>query len=199
MVTLCPAGSTQPVAASGVAGLGAAATQIVCDILLTNVTRRREPAAPEGGGSEAAGAEEADDAGVAEGIRASVGATERALGDGVRAAVFAAFAAVAPPSTDAAAADDGRCPPAAAAVPAPFAPRAAQPAVSMMALSSTAAVVGAPDHRALPPFTVPAEHHQRPPCVHWLRTGDARRGRPITHFVFRIFRYQQAWVVSPRL
>ena len=202
MVTLCPAGSTQPVAASGVAGLGAAATQMVCDILLTNVTRRREPAAPEGGGSEAAGAEEAEDAGVAEGIRASVGATERALGDGVRAAVFAAFAAfaaVAPPATDAAAADDGRCPPAAAAVPAPFAPRAAQPAVSMMALSSAAAVVGAPDQRALRRSTVPAEHHQRPPCVHWLRTGDARRGRPITHFVFRIFRYPLAWVVSPRL
>jgi hypothetical protein len=116
--------------------------------LLKNVTRRREPAAPEGGGSGAAGAEEADDAGVAEGIRASVGATERALGDGVRAAVFAAFAAVAPPSTDAAAADDGRCPPA-AAVPAPFAPRAAQPAVSMMALTSAAAVIGAWDHRAL--------------------------------------------------
>src|ERR1700733_14475245 len=117
MVTLCPAGSTQPVAASGVAGLGAAATQIVCDILLTNVTRRREPAAPEGGGSEAAGAEEAEAAGVAEGIRASVGATERALGDGAGAAFFAAFAAVAVASTDAAAADDGRWPPAAAAVP----------------------------------------------------------------------------------
>jgi hypothetical protein len=115
---------------------------------LTNVTRRREPAAPEGGGSEAAGAEEAEAAGVAEGIRASVGATERALGDGVGAAFFAAFAAVALPSADAAAADDGRCPPAAAAVPAPFAPRAAHPAVSMTALSSTAAVVGAPDHRA---------------------------------------------------
>src|ERR1700721_3611 len=68
MVTLCPAASTQPVAASGVAGLGAAATQTVCDILLTNVTRRREPAAPEGGGSEAAGAEEAEDVGVAEGV-----------------------------------------------------------------------------------------------------------------------------------
>ena len=74
--------------------MGAAATQIVCDILLTNVTRRREPAAPEGGGSEAAGAEEAEDAGVAEGILASVGVTERALGDGVRAA---AFVAAAPP------------------------------------------------------------------------------------------------------
>src|ERR1700733_10282466 len=64
MVTLCPAGSTQPVAASGVLALGAAATQIVCDIRLTNVTRRwfpdgwpadDWPAAPEGGGPEAAG------------------------------------------------------------------------------------------------------------------------------------------------
>jgi hypothetical protein len=124
--------------------LGAAATQIVSDILLTNVTRRREPAAPEGGGSEAAGAEEGEDFGVAEGIRASVGVAERALG--VCVAAFAAFAAVAPPSTAAAAAAVGRCPPA-AAVPALFAPRAAQPAVSMMALSS-AAVVSAPDHRA---------------------------------------------------
>ena len=60
IVTLCPAGSTQPVAASGVFALGAAATQIVCAIWLTNVTRRRSPAgwpaAPEGGGSGAAGA-----------------------------------------------------------------------------------------------------------------------------------------------
>jgi hypothetical protein len=57
IVTLCPAGSTQPVAASGVLGFGAAATQIVCRVLLTNVTRRvLEPAAPEGGGAGAAGA-----------------------------------------------------------------------------------------------------------------------------------------------
>src|SRR6516225_42391 len=60
IVTLCPAGSTQPVAASGVLALGAAATQIVCDIWLTNVTRRwlpdRWPAASVGGGAEAAGA-----------------------------------------------------------------------------------------------------------------------------------------------
>ena len=40
IVTLCPAGSIQPVAASGVLALGAAAIQIVCDIWLTNVTRR---------------------------------------------------------------------------------------------------------------------------------------------------------------
>ena len=53
MVTLCPAGSTQPVADSGEAALGAAATQIVCDIRLTKVTRRWS-AAPVGGGPEAA-------------------------------------------------------------------------------------------------------------------------------------------------
>ena len=95
IVTLCPTGSTQPVAASGVLAFGAAATQIVCRIRLTNVTRRREPAAPEGGGSEAAGDEEVvdtgvagevEDTGVAEGIRASVGEAERPPGDGVRAA-----------------------------------------------------------------------------------------------------------------
>jgi hypothetical protein len=136
------------VAASGVAELGAAATQMVCDILLTNVTRRREPAAPEGGGSEAAGAEDAADAGVAEGIRASVGAAERLVGDGVR---VAAFAAVAPPPELDAAAAPGRCPPAVAAEPVPLAPtvpRAAQPAVSVMMPSSTAVVVSAPDNRA---------------------------------------------------
>jgi hypothetical protein len=87
----------------------------------------------------------AEDAGVAEGIRASVGVAERPLG--VCVAAFAAFAAVAPPSTDAAAPADGRCPPAVAAVPALFAPSAAHPAVSMMALSSTVAVVRAPDNR----------------------------------------------------
>jgi hypothetical protein len=41
IVTLWPGRSTQPVAASGVLGFGAAATQIVCDSLLTNVTARR--------------------------------------------------------------------------------------------------------------------------------------------------------------
>src|ERR1700743_290345 len=59
IVTLCPAGTTQPVAASGVLARGAAATQIVCGIWLTNVTRRWPadwPAAPEGGGLGAAGA-----------------------------------------------------------------------------------------------------------------------------------------------
>src|ERR1700761_7428482 len=43
IVTLCPGGSTQPLAASGVLALGAAATQIVGAIWLTNVTRRWPP------------------------------------------------------------------------------------------------------------------------------------------------------------
>jgi hypothetical protein len=165
---------------------------MVCDILLTNVTRRREPAAPEGGGSEAAGAEEAEGAGVAEGIRASVGVAERPLGEGVRvitagwvaAVPVAAFAVAAGALTEAA--------------PAPSVPKAAQPAVSMMA-PSTAAVVSAPDNRVRrrPPFR-PNITSVLLACM-WLRTGDARRRRRITHFVFRIFRYPQAWVVSPRL
>src|ERR1700753_3538454 len=52
IVTLCPGGRTQPVAASGVLALGAAATQIVWAIWLTNVTRRWSP----GGWSPAGGA-----------------------------------------------------------------------------------------------------------------------------------------------
>src|ERR1700761_343144 len=40
MLTLCPTGSTQPVAASGCALSGEAATQIVWDTRLTNVTTR---------------------------------------------------------------------------------------------------------------------------------------------------------------
>jgi hypothetical protein len=63
IVTLFPGGSTQPLAASGVLGLGAAATQMVSFVRLTNVTSRRlEPAAPEGSGLGAAGAagEDAD-------------------------------------------------------------------------------------------------------------------------------------------
>jgi hypothetical protein len=133
---------------------------------------------------------------VAEGIRASVGATERALGDGARAAFFAAFGAVALPSTDAVALEAARVPPA-AAVPAPFAPTAAHPAVSMTALSSTAAVVGAPDHRALRrlPFR-PNITSILPACI-GSRTGDRRRRRQITHFGFRIFRYRRLRVVSP--
>jgi hypothetical protein len=137
---------------------------------------------------------------VAEGIRASVGVAGRPLGDGVRAAVLAA---VAPPSTAAAAPAEGRCPPAEAAVPALFAPSAAQPAVSMIAPSNTAAVVSESDHRAR--RRLPFRLLFRPnitsilPACGSLRTGDARpRGR-ITHFGFRIFRYRGLAVVSPRL
>jgi hypothetical protein len=173
---------------------------------LTNVTRRREPAAPEGGGSEAAGAEEAEeaeDAGVVEGIRASVGVAERPLGEGV-AVITAGWVAAVPVAAFALAAGALAEAAPAGAAPAPSVPRAAQPAVSMMALSS-AAVVSAPDNRVrrrLPfrPNTpnMPNITSVLPACM-WLRTGDARRGRQITHFVFRIFRYPGRWVVSPRL
>jgi hypothetical protein len=175
---------------------------MVCDIRLTNVTRREEPAAPEGGGSEAAGAEEAEEAGVADGILASVGVAERPLGDGVRVAavpVVGDFAAVAPPPAVGAAAVEGRCPPAATTVPAPFAPRAAQPAVSVMVPSNTAAVVSASDNhvRRRLPFR-PNITSILPACIGSC-TGDARRRRQITHFGFRIFRYRGLRVVSPRL
>ena len=43
IVTLCPTGRTQPVAASGCLASGAAATQIVWLVLLTNVTSRAPP------------------------------------------------------------------------------------------------------------------------------------------------------------
>src|ERR1700761_1690422 len=49
MLTLCPAGRTQPVAASGCAASGEAATQIVCDTRLTNVTTRLPAGATTGG------------------------------------------------------------------------------------------------------------------------------------------------------
>jgi hypothetical protein len=177
---------------------------------LTNVTRRREPAAPEGGGSEAAGAEEAEEAeeaedvGLAEGIRASVGVAERPLGDGV-AVITADWLAAVPVAAFAVAAGA-----LAEAALGPSVPRAAQPAVSVMA-PSTAAVVSAPDNRLRRglPFrpnvpnmpnmpNMPNITSVLPACM-WLRTGDARRGRQITHFVFRIFRYPGRWVVSPRL
>jgi hypothetical protein len=192
MVTLCPAGSTQPVAASGEVALGAAATQMVCDIRLVKVTRRLDPAAPEGGGSEAAGAGEegAAEVGLAEGIRASVGATERGLADGVR------DAAVVPPAPAAAAAVDGRWPPADAAGPVLFAPSAAQPAVSVMTPSSTAVVV-ARDNRARRRLPFRPTITSVLPAWIGFRTGDGGRGGQITHFVFRIFRYRAVPVVSP--
>jgi hypothetical protein len=165
---------------------------------LTNVTRRREPAAPEGGGSEAAGAEGAEEDGLAEGILASVGVAERPLGDGV-AVITADWLAVVPVAAFAFAAGA-----LAEAALAPSVPRAAQPAVSVMALS-TAAVVSAPDNRVRRrlPFrpnmpNMPNITSVLPACM-WLRTGDARRSRQITHFGFLIFRYPGRWVVSPRL
>jgi hypothetical protein len=174
---------------------------MVCDILLTNVTRRREPAAPEGGGSEAAGAEEVENVGVAEGILASVGVAERPLGDGVRV-ITADWLAAVPVAAFAVAAGA-----LAEVALAPSVPRAAQPAVSVMA-PSTAAVVSAPDNRVrrglpLRPHVpnmpnMPNITSILPACI-WLRTGDARRRRRITHFVFRIFRYPGVRVVSPRL
>jgi hypothetical protein len=155
-VTLCPAGSTQPVAASGVFAFGAAATQMVCDIWLTNVTRRWSPAgwpaAPEGGGSEAAGAvgegrpSAADpvDAGITGDAGDRVAVVLRECGDGrsVAVCVTAAaglddpFPAVAVPG-----AVTGACPPVA------LVPRAAQPAVKVIAVSA-AAVKNARAHQA---------------------------------------------------
>ena len=66
-------------------------------------------------------------------------------------------------------------------------------------LTSSAAVVSAPDNRVRRrlPFR-PNITSVLPACM-WLRTGDARRRRRITHFVFGIFRYPGRWVVSPRL
>ena len=77
---------------------------------------------------------------MAEGIRASVGVAERALGDGV-AVITADWLAAVP--VDAFAFAAGAL---TEAAPVPPVPRAAQPAVSVMALSS-AAVVSAPDNR----------------------------------------------------
>jgi hypothetical protein len=179
---------------------------MVCDIWLTNVTRRREPAAPEGGGSGAAGAEggpEADDA--AEGSRARVGAAEDPVGEAapvaagrLAAAAFAAAGVADEPATADAAAVVGRWPTAVTAPPAPFEPKAAQPAVRVMTPSSTAAVVSAPDRRAR---RLPFRPNITRVLPAWIRfrTGDARRRRQITHFGLRIFRYRGAGVVSPSL
>lgn len=119
IVTLCPAGSTQPVAASGVAALGAAATQIVSVILLTNVTRR-VPAPPEGGGPEAAGLGDEDRAAAARGE-----------------ACLVARAAVCPAAVAVVTAPDAAADAAADAVPLANvpAPRRAHPAASVTTLS----------------------------------------------------------------
>jgi hypothetical protein len=109
MVTLRPGRSTQPVAASGVLGLGAAATQIVCDISLTNVTRRRGPlaAAAVTGEAAIAGAAIAEasaesgrgdrDAGAPV-IRTTVGAAAVATAASAAVSLPARGAPLAPPS-----------------------------------------------------------------------------------------------------
>src|ERR1700742_3429677 len=84
MLTLCPAGSTQPVAASGWALSGEAATQIVCVILFSKVTTRlparattagaESPEVPAGpvaaAGSRAGDRAERAECGLADGIEA---------------------------------------------------------------------------------------------------------------------------------
>jgi hypothetical protein len=146
-----------------------------------------------------------EDADVAEGILAAVAVAEAGPDDGIRVAVerlaVAAALALAPvaPATAGAVAVAGRWPPAEAAVPAPLAPRVAQPAVSAMTPASAAAVVSALDRRARLrlPFR-PNITSILPACIR-SRTGDARRHGQITHFGFRIFRYLGLRVVSPML
>lgn len=91
-------------AASGVAGLGAAATQIVCDISLTNVTRRRGPLAAAALGAAAAESacdDRADrddwDAGLSV-IRTTVGAAAVWTAASAAAALPAGCVALAPPA-----------------------------------------------------------------------------------------------------
>jgi hypothetical protein len=158
-VTLCPAGSTQPVAASGEVALGAAATQIVCDILLTNVTRRW-PAAPAEGGTEAAGsvgeaaarAAAVDDGGAAgEAVPGfavpgfAVAGADRAAADRDAAPVAGWPAVPVPPAAPAVAtAVTGSVP-----LAAPL-PRPAQPAVKVTAASAAAMAKARARHGRLP-------------------------------------------------
>jgi hypothetical protein len=156
--------------------------------------------------AEADGAEGVAEADVAaEGSRASVGAAEDPLGDAapvaagrLAAAALAAAGVADDPATVAAAAGAGRWPTAVTAPPAPFAPRAAQPAVRVTTPSSTADVVSAPDSRAR---RLPFRPNITRVLPAWIRfrTGDARRHQQITNFGLRIFRYRGAGVVSPSL
>jgi hypothetical protein len=105
MVTLCPGRSTQPVAASGVLGLGAAATQIVCDISLTNVTRRRVPLAAAAPAGEAVTGEAAMGEAAMGEVSAESGCGDRDAGPpvirttvGAAAGATALSAAVSPPA-----------------------------------------------------------------------------------------------------
>jgi hypothetical protein len=138
MVTLRPGLSTQPVAASGVLGSGAAATQIVCDISLTNVTRRRGPvAAAAVTGAAVTGAAVICEASAESGrgvrdagapvIRTTAGAAAAAAEDSAAVPLAACCVALAPP------------------------PCAAQPAATVTAASiaavPTALVISAPVDR----------------------------------------------------
>jgi hypothetical protein len=208
IVTLCPAGSTQPVASSGEVALGAAATQMVCDMSLTNVTSRRSPdgwpAAPEGGGSEAAGTVEevapvAAGAGcvpVADadvGSRASVGAAVR----GAAAARFVADAAAAGAVEPAVAVAVTRPGP-----PAALVPNAAQPAVKVTAASAAASAnarAGQVCRLALPRFPRPARTPSATgtlplPIRSLKETGGVTADNA---FLCGIFRYPRPRVVSP--
>jgi hypothetical protein len=154
IVTLCPAGSTQPVAESGDVALGAAATQIVSAIRFTNVTKRWS-AAPEGVGegaaeflgepvgaevpAEAAAAAAPDwpatpDARAADGMVAVV-AEAAALGDRLALEALALAALLALPAVAAAVAVAALVPAALDEPP----PRLAQPAVTMTAASPATA------------------------------------------------------------
>jgi hypothetical protein len=154
-----------------------------------------------------------------DGIRArvGVGVAARAADDDVRApaewpddgepaavalvdAVAAPLAAADPPPPGMVAVT-ARWPPAAAA-PGPLAPRAAQPAVSVIAPTSSAVVVSDLDSRVrrrLPFRPNITSILPEPIRTDSLRTGDGRRGRRITHFGLRIFRYPGLRVVSPKL
>jgi hypothetical protein len=153
---------------------------------------------------DVAGVAEADDG--AEGSRASVGAADEpaavdaaaVTGAAVEGAAFDGAAVDGAVVDGAAVADRWPAGVAVRAPPAPFAPRAAQPAVRVTTPSSTAAVVSAPDRRAL---RLPFRPNITRVLPAWIRfrTGDARRHRQITHFGLRIFRYRGAGVVSPSL
>src|ERR1700761_93693 len=74
MLTLCPTGSTQPVAVSGWALSGEAATQIVWDTRLTNVTTRLPAGATTAGpAADPAGAVVRAAGGGAAGVAAGAG------------------------------------------------------------------------------------------------------------------------------
>jgi hypothetical protein len=212
IVTLCPAGSTQPVAASGVLALGAAATQIVCDIRLTNVTRRWSPAgcppagwpaAAEEGGSAAAGTV---GEWVADGrVCVAVAVAAPGCGDAGLPAVRAVAGPADPVPVVAAAvcvttAVARSCPPGA------LGPRPAQPAVNVTAASVAAhAIARACQAQRL--LLLPFPRLPRPACQPNLTrvlpaqvlapVPETVRVPPDNRFLCRVFRYLRARVVSP--